>query len=330
MKETAKCLETAVSPDSSFTNLSGQFCPKLSPIGERWDRRGWKKTDGTFWTSELVDQASCIVAALSKELAEYGVSECKFEAKQVFLLGNGDLKDGTSGISLPFSGHIGIGESTKEDLDAFALNYGHEFGHTLEARILYKGRMRRDGLVFYLKNVNRKKIEESQTLIRRLLLNRVDIFLDRQDGLKAFSKISEAVVERTTLRIIAKHLPKVLIVYNQCEKYNAYIGFVESICNYIAQNNPCDYKDSEDVYKLFEQAQFGRGKALPLARAIEKTYGEGSFSKILFAIEALPKFPQGEQAPYVPLVGFAGVLAQYRLVHAVLRGERSIEEFGTI
>lgn len=48
------------------------------------------------------------------------------------------------------------------------------------------------------------------------------------------------------------------------------------ICSEIHKQFPDEYQSTDDVYKLFLNAHFS-GRLLPLARLIEKTFGEGSF-----------------------------------------------------
>jgi len=53
----------------------------------------------------------------------------------------------------------------------------------------------------------------------------------------------------------------------------------ENICNTFYENNKDDFTSVEDVVKLFIDATLN-GNLLPVARLMDKTYGEGSFVKL--------------------------------------------------
>lgn len=61
----------------------------------------------------------------------------------------------------------------------------------------------------------------------------------------------------------------------------------------LREKNSADFADSEKVFQLFVQAVL-QGRLLPLARAIERTYGRGSFRRVgvegASAVQATPDF----------------------------------------
>lgn len=311
--------------DGRFENLSGKFCPESSSFGEEIDRLGLKRPEETFWAPEVETLAVGIVGAFCSELAVYGVPQVEFDKNQVLLLGKTGAKK-NSGQHQLISGFISISRKIRTSLDEFAVTFGHEVAHHLEARILYIGYVRRGGLLLVLTNNHLQTVRGDDSKIRRFLDRFVVGPLYRRRGPRAFSKIHEAVAEKTTRRIMAKHFPQIdQEDGNRNHPYNWYIELVDLICSHITETNPGVDKDSADVYRLFEQASFGHGRILPLARAIEMAYGRGSFAKILFAIEALPDLKFVE----APLKGRDGqaeeMLRKYDQVKAVLRAERSLE-----
>jgi len=58
--------------------------------------------------------------------------------------------------------------------------------------------------------------------------------------------------------------------------YRAQRKVLKYVCEEIKKQYPEQFKDASEVYKLFLKAHF-TGQLLPIARLMEKTFGEGSF-----------------------------------------------------
>lgn len=86
-----------------------------------------------------------------------------------------------------------------------------------------------------------------------------------------FSELNEAVIAELQVRFTKKNWPGLF----ECP-YKEERVVLRALIKEIYKKNRKDFKSEEDIFKLFANATIG-GQLLPLARAIEKTYGQGSF-----------------------------------------------------
>lgn len=103
----------------------------------------------------------------------------------------------------------------------------------------------------------------------------VVVDIDKKDLEKGreifFSELNEAVIAELQVRFTKKNWPGFSEYPYKEERI-----VLRSLIKEIYKKNKKDFKSEEEVFKLFANATIG-GRLLPLARAIEKTYGQGAF-----------------------------------------------------
>lgn len=103
-------------------------------------------------------------------------------------------------------------------------------------------------------------------------------------GGECFVLLEEGIMEKTARNIMKKYFPEFSSPSTKeiqsdfpRDSYEAMVICVDRMCESMVRHLPQTFKTPEDAFKLFQKAAFGKGNWLPLARAIEKTWGIGSF-----------------------------------------------------
>ena len=299
---------------SKFENISGQFRPGQASFYESIMTPSLSELNENYWTPDKIQTATRLMQALHTELVPYGVPPTPvFDKNQFRRLGE---KDRMGGRAHGHSGLVFMSESTYQYFDHRLHTMAHEYTHTLSARVLRNGRLRRQGIQTPLHNRNERKVGPYLGPLWPLARPAVKAFTKTEGIHTGFQKISEAIVEKTSHRILANNF-EWYKGFGSGSSYYSYIEIVDLICKRVAEVNP-QYGAADDVYRLFEAAEFGNGRFLPLARAVESTYGKGSFANIMTAVESLPQW--NEHKDY-----------KYKAFYPVLEGKASLDDYvGTI
>lgn len=307
---------------SRFENISGQYRPGKGSLFEEIMTPASSEIRDSYWTEHTIGTVTEVMQALHTELAPYGVPpNAVFDKTQFRILGEKATKKVLLGNSHTHSGLVFLSQRIwnylEEKDNLFVLNYArevlaHEYAHTLSARVLRNSRLRRQGIEMFLAARNETKAGPDIGPIGILVRPVFKVAVKAEGMVLGFDKFSEGVVEITSQRIVEKYFPSPLGI-SRSSSHDRYVELIDKICKRVSDINP-RYGSPENVYRLFEQAEFGNGRLLPLARAIESTYGKGSFTQIMTALESLPRFNEGR-------------FYKYEEFYPVLEGKASLEEY---
>lgn len=241
-------------------DVTGEFTPPKGLRKLRFNILEWGAGVSTkdFWHEGRTKMARDITEAVNKELEPFDAPKITFRPEQVKLLPKEMLLKLSKGEAVA-GGHStvdGIILLDPEDVktkDEFARVYAHELLHNVSLRLIQeKGGekyLRRTGLIMEIKT---------------------DL------GLKTFfDQLNEGVIDKTAEQIIAENLS--LKEYKGNIGYKELIEIVDAFCEVMAGVN---HKQPEEIWRIFQQATFGKGRALELFRLIEKTYGKGGSRKL--------------------------------------------------